>query len=615
MKKLFSLLLVLATLFSVVSCTEFFFLPPGEDSVLDNGENTSPGNPSRPTGVPTNPDDVVVPDDSVDAGRAEDYAYTPYLPTNMPQVHIDTADGTNDFCESIIYFEQKWLSPDDIDGIEQLGPPVSYTDCEVSITNGGEFDTAEALPGQVKVRGNYTIIFPKQPFRLKFATKQNLLGMNDGKKFKSWVLLAEWKDTSMLYDATAYYLGNAILGSDGYYCTDYRFVEVYLNDEYWGMYLLAEQQQVSKNRVNIDEPVRVDPETGLEYEYTGTDTGYFFEYDGYYTYEANMKDASGNPIGDPTFNINYSNYTDVDKKTYGITLIGADGSVTTPDFCRGYTLKSDIYSTDQLNFIKNYVETAFQCIYRSTKGDLCVPVVSENGVTVTVQRDTPTNPTGPYYFKNEKAAIGSFVDLQSLVDVYILNEICCDYDLHWSSFYMTLDMSENGTKKLTFTAPWDFDTAFGSKNSSKYVNTNGSTKYSGLGACESGEGLYAATNRNPWFLLLSREDWFYEMVEDKWAEIVRYGILDNALEQIATVTTLYRTELNKNAERAWERKTPYQYPTQYVYHVGDPSSSKELIPEIGAFTTQKQASDRLAAWLRIRFNYLNREWGNGKDLY
>ena len=82
---------------------------------------------------------------------------------------------------------------------------------------------------------------------------------------KSWVLLADYKDCALERNSVAFYLGQQILGSDGYYCSDFRQVEVYLNNLYWGVYLLAEQQQVNANRINVTEP---------DDNYTGTDIGF-----------------------------------------------------------------------------------------------------------------------------------------------------------------------------------------------------------------------------------------------------------------------------------------------------------------------------------------------------
>ena len=116
----------------------------------------------------------------------------------------------------------------------------------------------------------------KKPLRIKFDTKQNLLGMNDGGEMRNWFLLAEYKDGSMLRNKTALSIASELYGSSGLYCADSRFVEVEINGQYWGMYLLTEQQQVNPDRVNITEPA---------VDYQGTDIGYFLEFDGYYSNE------------------------------------------------------------------------------------------------------------------------------------------------------------------------------------------------------------------------------------------------------------------------------------------------------------------------------------------
>lgn len=78
---------------------------------------------------------------------------------------------------------------------------------------------------------------------IKFETKQSMLGLNDGNEYKNWLLLAEYKGFSMLRNRTAFQLAEEILGKDVYYAADSRLVEVTINGEYWGVYLITEQQQ------------------------------------------------------------------------------------------------------------------------------------------------------------------------------------------------------------------------------------------------------------------------------------------------------------------------------------------------------------------------------------
>ena len=111
-----------------------------------------------------------------------------------------------------------------------------YVTSTVSVSNCEGYELSD-IAAKVKIRGNYTSTYPKKPLRIKFDKKQAMCGLNGGEKIKSWVLLNEWKDSSMLRNSVADYIGNALLESDGFYCTDFRYVEVYINGSYNGLYL------------------------------------------------------------------------------------------------------------------------------------------------------------------------------------------------------------------------------------------------------------------------------------------------------------------------------------------------------------------------------------------
>ena len=135
-----------------------------------------------------------------------------------------------------------------------MPPAPYYEDCTVSVTYDANSEPLlDSVPAQVKVRGNWTTSYDKKPLRIKFTEKQNLLGLNDGAEMKNWVLTAEYKDGSLLRNKTALSIAREILAEDGLYGTDACFVEVVINDQYWGVYLLAEYQQINENRVAITE--------------------------------------------------------------------------------------------------------------------------------------------------------------------------------------------------------------------------------------------------------------------------------------------------------------------------------------------------------------------------
>ena len=132
------------------------------------------------------------------------------------------------------------------------GPVVSkedYVKGSLSVNPNLEFDQpVTTIPLQIKGRGNSTwVLYPKKPYRLKFDTKTAMLGMPSA---KNWVLLANYNDKSLMRNRIALMLGRR-LGAD--FTSDSRFVEVYMNGDYLGNYLLTAQVEVNENRVNITE--------------------------------------------------------------------------------------------------------------------------------------------------------------------------------------------------------------------------------------------------------------------------------------------------------------------------------------------------------------------------
>lgn len=116
---------------------------------------------------------------------------------------------------------------------------------------------------EIKGRGNSTWLFPKKPYQIKFENKKSILGMPEDKK---WVLLANYCDKTMLRNEVAFNLGRL---SDLDWTPESRFAELYINNEYLGVYQVTQKVEVSSNRVNIgnngyllevDDPLRMEAE-------------------------------------------------------------------------------------------------------------------------------------------------------------------------------------------------------------------------------------------------------------------------------------------------------------------------------------------------------------------
>ncbi len=105
------------------------------------------------------------------------------------------------------------------------------------------------LPLQIKGRGNWTWTgFNKKPYRLKFDSKASPLGMKSNKHFN---LLANADDHNAFLNNTVGFQLSRLLKLA--YTPEQRPVEVVLNGDYIGLYMLTDKIRVEKNRVNIVE--------------------------------------------------------------------------------------------------------------------------------------------------------------------------------------------------------------------------------------------------------------------------------------------------------------------------------------------------------------------------
>lgn len=112
---------------------------------------------------------------------------------------------------------------------------------------------------EVRGRGNSTWGLPKKPYRIKFPEKFSPVGLNHASA-KSWVLLANDMDKSLIRDALGWVMSSILFNPDENYhdplvvkftpCT--QFVNVYMGNRYHGLYHLTDQLERAKDRVAVD---------------------------------------------------------------------------------------------------------------------------------------------------------------------------------------------------------------------------------------------------------------------------------------------------------------------------------------------------------------------------
>lgn len=97
----------------------------------------------------------------------------------------------------------------------------------------------------VRGRGNSSFKMPKYGMKLEFDEKVSLLGMPEN---RDWALVGNFGDKTHLRNFMMTRLSEWLMAR---YTTRCRYVEVYLNRKYVGLYLLSETVKVGKYRVNI----------------------------------------------------------------------------------------------------------------------------------------------------------------------------------------------------------------------------------------------------------------------------------------------------------------------------------------------------------------------------
>lgn len=318
-------------------------------------------------------------------------------------------------------------------------------------------DVVTRAPGEVfesevaiKGRGNTTWLkFPKKPYRLKFENKVSLL---DEPKDKSWVLLANYADKTMLRNDITFFI-SSISALD--YTPTSHFVEIMLNGSYMGTYQLTDKLKISKNRVNVG------------------DDGFLLEIDDYAPYENDARYFLAKYLKQPCINIK-------------------DPEVE--------------YDDENYTYAKEFVLAAEEALFSETFTDL------DNGWQ-------------------------KYMDINSFVDYYIVNEISKNTDAMWASSYMSF--KKGG--KLTMGPVWDYDLAYGN--------------YSGNMLLANYEGFKVLYN--PWYERLFRDPVFVERVKERYDYF--YEKKKDIAVRINTMADYLRYSAQENNNK-WETLYAVEWP-------------------------------------------------------
>jgi len=227
---------------------------------------------------------AVLQDDNIDA------LYSTDCILSISQVNAET--GNTSYVSSSPFVVQS-------EGVEtggvviRTGLPVVYVNTEngqgiwskeefvgatLYIKGNNQYEGLQEVSCSIRGRGNTTWSWPKKPYLLKLDEKQHIFGMH---KHKRWVLLANFMDRTLMRNIVSMKVASmtSLAWTPG--CVP---VELVLNGEHKGNYLLIEQVRVDNHRVNITE---MTPQDNSGTAVTG---GYLLELDFHYDNKVQWKD-------------------------------------------------------------------------------------------------------------------------------------------------------------------------------------------------------------------------------------------------------------------------------------------------------------------------------------
>lgn len=381
------------------------------------------------------------------ASNGVSYTLTVLKAENIPSLHITTESGSMD----AVHADKSHKEP-----------------AVITILSDGEAVIEDKVLDYIKGRGNATWSMKKKPYNIKFDKKTDLFEMGKAKK---WTLLANYLDHSLVHNSIAFDVAEKV-GLD--YTSKHIFVDLFVDGDYYGNYLLCESVEVGETRVDIND------------------------------LEGNTEDINENELD--TYSLGGSQVSD-----YKNLIAGTQKWVNIPNnpenITGGYLLEYDLpdrYVKEVSGFVTNRNQTIvlkspeyaseaqvkyISALYQEFED----AVFSANGY----------NSKGKHYTE--------YIDVESFVTMYVFQEYVKNLDAGLTSFYLYKDKDSD----VFVAAPvWDFDNALG-RDYERYGTSTG--KASGWWAgviynFSSNEIKYLPTILSALF----KHDDFFALASDEW---------------------------------------------------------------------------------------------------
>ena len=150
-------------------------------------------------------------------------------------------------------------------------------------------------------------------------------------------------------------------------------------------------------------------------------------------------------------------------------------------------------------------------------------------------------------------AYSQYIDVDSFINWYIVNELCKNYDSGFTS--SCFNFIKNG--KLYMGPVWDYHTCYGNQNVATGLDPKG-----------------YHVRESPWYSILFKDETFHRLLCERWTQLRNDGVIDNFLKRIDNTVNyisesvienfkIWREALKENGLRG--RTSTYTYDDEIDY--------------------------------------------------
>ena len=422
----------------------------------------------------------------------------------------------------------------------------------------GDVDYTDKVT-EIKGRGNSTFYsYIKKPYQIKIKNKTALIE-GSSEKSKKYVLLANAADYSLLHNSVTFALAEE-LGMA--YTNNSEPVDFYFDGEYRGHYLITEKIEVASTNVDID-----NLDDAIEEANAGNSAYENPSVVHKTTASKGEKNATANSAGSYKYVEGLKEPEMPEGAKHNAYLLEIEFSSRYPDELTGFvTNKSQCVVTKNPEYLTKETGAYIAAFWQEFED----AVYSANGYN---------SKTGKYYY--------DYCDLDSLVNLYLINELGKNHDSFYSSAFFYLPADED----IMYAGPvWDYDICYGIGHRNREIAANpeyfyAATRYlmNGLMKIESFRNAVKAT-------LNSENGEFYLAVQTLLGD---NGVIAQQAEQLKASQKMNFTLWNIYADN------------YYYYNYED--DGKRIVVKNGKAENYENAVEFFEYFIDTRLNWLSAE--------